>query len=256
VNMRSLFIVLLVLAIVKDLSAAPAAKVERVETDPELTPGYFEGDMVLSEQRNGLINETYRWPNRIVYYFINRNIDRLHRKQILLGMQIIELHSCLSFVEVSRDQPEYVNITANSGGCYTAVGYQERVQQLNLETYPLDKGCYRLGTIMHEILHAVGFFHQQSTWNRDEFVRIATENIVDGKEHNFEKYSESLVENFDQTYDYGSVMHYTPYGFSKNGEMTIVPLEEGAEKLMGQRLELSKIDIDKLNIMYKCPKQI
>ncbi|KAH8378329.1 hypothetical protein KR093_010742 [Drosophila rubida] len=237
-----------------DVLAAPRS---RQETDPELTGGYYEGDMLLNPQlRNGLRSETYRWPNGIVNYYINRDIDAAHRNQILLGMRFIELYSCLSFKEVAPDHTEYVNITAESGGCYTAVGYQRKVQQLNLQTYPLDTGCYRLGTIMHELLHAVGFYHQQSTWNRDEFVRIATENIADGKEHNFEKYSESLVENFDQTYDYGSVMHYTPYGFSKNGEMTIVPLEEGAEKVMGQRLQLSRIDINKLNIMYKCPLQI
>ncbi|XP_060644802.1 seminal metalloprotease 1-like [Drosophila nasuta] len=241
-------------SILGDVWTAPG---NRVEVDPELTGGYFEGDMMFSPlARNGLRSETYHWPNGIVSYYINSNIDQAHRDHIQLGMRIIELKSCLTFKEVSKDQSEYVNITAESGGCYTAVGYQRRVQQLNLETYDLDEGCYRLGTIMHEILHAVGFFHQQSTWNRDDFVHIATENIADGKEHNFEKYSENLVENFDQTYDYGSVMHYTPYGFSKNGEMTIVPLEEGAEKVMGQRVQMSQIDIDKLNIMYKCPKQI
>ena len=171
-------------------------------------------------------------------------------------MRKIELISCLIFKEVSEDQPYYINITSERGGCYTAVGFLNKVQQLNLETYPLDQGCYRLGTIMHEILHALGFYHQQSTWDRDKYVRIATENIIDGKQHNFEKYDEHLVDNFDQDYDYGSVMHYTPYGFSKNGEMTIVPLESGAEKFMGQRLDLTTKDINKLNIMYKCPQQV
>lgn len=66
---------MLAFAFIKGLSAAPAAVVTRVETDPELTAGYFEGDIVLDPQgRNGLINETYRWPDNIVYYFINSNI--------------------------------------------------------------------------------------------------------------------------------------------------------------------------------------
>lgn len=171
-------------------------------------------------------------------------------------MAIIELNSCLSFEEVTADQSYYVNITSDPGGCYSAVGYQEKVQQMNLENYALDEGCYRMGSVLHELLHVLGFQHQQSTWNRDEYVRIAFENIADGKEHNFEKYDENIVDNFDQDYDYGSVMHYTPYGFSKNGEMTIVPLKLGAEKIMGQRLQLSTTDINKLNIMYKCPINI
>lgn len=71
-------ILLLAFAFIEGLSAAPAASVTRVETDPELTAGYFEGDIVLDPQgRNGLINETYRWPDNTVYYFINSNIGEI-----------------------------------------------------------------------------------------------------------------------------------------------------------------------------------
>lgn len=37
--------------------------------DPELTAGYFEGDIVLpSIQRNGLRSDIHRWPNNLVPY--------------------------------------------------------------------------------------------------------------------------------------------------------------------------------------------
>lgn len=40
-----------------------------VDEDPELTAGYFEGDIVLEpNERNGLRSETRRWPNNLVYY--------------------------------------------------------------------------------------------------------------------------------------------------------------------------------------------
>lgn len=43
--------------------------VTRVETDPELTAGFVEGDMVPDEKaRNGLRNEIYKWPGNVVYY--------------------------------------------------------------------------------------------------------------------------------------------------------------------------------------------
>lgn len=162
----------------------------------------------------------------------------------------------MSFREASKDQKYYVNITSEPGGCFTAVGFQNRVQQMNLQYYPLDEGCFRMGTIMHEMLHALGFYHQQSSADRDKYVRIAVENIQEGKEHNFEKFDDIIVDNFDQEYDYGSVLHYSPYGFSKNGEMTIVPFKAGAEQIMGQRQQMSDRDINKLNIMYKCPRQV
>lgn len=77
VNMRVLPVIF-VIALAKCLSAAPAAVAARVETDPELSAGYFQGDIILSQrERNGMINESYRWPDRIVYYFINSYIGEI-----------------------------------------------------------------------------------------------------------------------------------------------------------------------------------
>lgn len=44
--------------------------------DPELTGGYFEGDMVLSNDRNGLINSAARWPDKTVYFKIDDAIGK------------------------------------------------------------------------------------------------------------------------------------------------------------------------------------
>ena len=42
-------------------------------------------------------------------------------------------------------------------------------------------------------------------------------------EYAFDKYDASTITSFGVPYDYGSVMHYSPYAFSKNGERTIEP---------------------------------
>lgn len=43
-----------------------------------------------------------------------------------------------------------------------------------------------------------------------------------GSEHNFDKYDADYITGFGESYDYGSVMHYSGYAFSANGQMTIV----------------------------------
>lgn len=143
------------------------------------------------------------------------------------------------------------NFQGEDGGCYSSVGRRGGRQTLNYQIYPLDTGCFRIGTIVHEFLHALGFYHQQSTYDRDDFVTIVEENIQDGKQHNFNKYLTTTVTDFGVRYDYDSVMHYSSLAFSKNGEMTIVPKDPNAA--IGQRLKLSDADILKLNIKYNCP---
>lgn len=107
------------------------------------------------------------------------------------------------------------------------------------------------GTIIHEFLHSLGFFHQQSSADRDSYVTVNLNNARAGSEGNFQKYYSSEVTNFGFPYDYGSIMHYSAYAFSKNQGPTITATYSGGE-VMGQRYGLSAIDIGKINKMYNC----
>ena len=55
------------------------------------------------------------------------------------------------------------------------VGRIQGKQQLSL-----GNGCVYTGTIIHEFLHAIGFYHEQSRPDRDQYVRIIKENIQGG----------------------------------------------------------------------------
>lgn len=63
----------------------------------------------------------------------------------------------------------------------------------------------------------------QSSTERDDFVRIASEHILEGMESNFDKYNADFIGSFGQLYDVTSIMHYGAYGFSKDGYATIIP---------------------------------
>ncbi|XP_023173419.2 seminal metalloprotease 1 [Drosophila hydei] len=230
--------------------------------DPEESPGFVEGDMQLTARqrqileqgpmgRNGLLNSSKRWPDNQVIYSISTDFDAAHRDAILKGIQTIEEATCLRFREADEQDIDYVSITAEGGGCYTAVGYLGGRQQMNLEIYPLGEGCFRPGTVLHELMHALGFYHEQSSALRDDYIEVIHENIVPGKEFNFQKYSDKVVTDFDVGYDYNSCLHYRPGAFSVNGKDTIVPLDPTA--VIGQRTGLSDKDKTKINIMYKCP---
>ena len=168
-------------------------------------------------------------------------------------MQTIESVSCIRFYPAADTTKAYVNINGANTGCSAKVGYSGTKQNVNLKISPLGQGCFRLGSIMHELLHALGFYHQHLAHNRDQFIRINWENIAVGKENAFGKYNAQTSTDFGVGYDYGSVLHYGPKAFSKNGRNTIVPLKAlGENVVMGQRRKLTTKDIAKLNKMYNC----
>lgn len=67
-------------------------------------------------------------------------------------------------------------------GCFSYVGRRGGRQVLNLDrTHPVGIGCFRQGAVAHEMFHALGFFHTQSRMDRDEYVSIHWDNIIEGK---------------------------------------------------------------------------
>lgn len=236
-----------------------ALPVTTISDDAEQQGGKFEGDMVLSEQqrlaiagfRNGLTADEYRWPNNTVYYriipdnFTTEQVDYIRR-----GLDTIANVSCIRFLEADENSTAYIRVVGDNVGCFSEVGYIGSVQDLNLAPNTLESGCFRLGTIMHEFLHALGFFHMQSATERDDYVTIVWEKIEQRFQHNFEKYNASFISGFDIQYDYSSVLHYPAVAFSIDGNATIVP--KVANVTIGQREKMSSSDILKLNRMYKC----
>lgn len=118
--------------------------------------------------------------------------------------------------EVSSSDRAYVNVRKGRGGCgSSSVGRQGRSQNLNISP-----GCFSDRTIMHEFIHAIGFYHEQSRPDRDRYVTIVTENISPSNRYNFRLRSNDLT--FNVPYDGLSIMHYTSKAFSRNGKDTIV----------------------------------
>ena len=64
------------------------------------------------------------------------------------------------------------------------VGRQGGVQYLSL-----GYNCVHLATVEHELMHAVGFWHEQSRSDRDSYVSVYWNNILPGMAYNFKKVS-------------------------------------------------------------------
>lgn len=103
---------------------------------------------------------------------------------------------------------EFMSVNVNN----SYVGRQGGKQILNLFNYDQ-------GTIVHEICHALGMFHEQCRANRDNYVRVHYENMDSRHQHNFRKETRNyyMIGGFD----FNSIMLYDSFAFSNNGRPTM-----------------------------------
>ncbi|OWR54819.1 zinc metalloproteinase nas-13 [Danaus plexippus plexippus] len=218
--------------------------------NPEEMSFYGEGDILIPTYgRNAVRDQTSRWPNGHIPYLIDGSFNQNQRDNIMKAIADYHRLTCLRFIPYNG-QRDYIVFKSANTGCWSSVGRLGGRQEVNLQT----PGCVsKKGTVLHEILHAVGFIHEQSRPERDDFVKINYNNIRSGSEGNFKKSDSKRVADLGIPYDYNSVMHYSEYAFSKNSKKTIEPKTGGMK--VGQREGLSRGDVKKVNAMYNCKKE-
>ncbi|XP_054878701.1 high choriolytic enzyme 1-like [Poeciliopsis prolifica] len=176
-------------------------------------------------------------PYAIANHYTSRELSIIER-----GLQSFSDVSCIRFTRRSNER-DYLSIQSLNG-CYSYVGRLGYSQTLSLDR----AGCIYHSTVQHELLHALGFNHEQCRSDRDQYIRILWENIQSDFAYAFD-ILDTL--NLNTPYDYNSVMHYHRYAFSANNQPTMVPIPDSSISF-GTATEMSKNDITRLNKLYNC----
>ncbi|XP_067456281.1 meprin A subunit beta-like [Thunnus thynnus] len=195
--------------------------------------------------RNAILNTEQLWDNPVPYV-LEDNLDMNTKGVILQAFEQFRLKSCVDFKP--RQSEEYYLTVRKDEGCYS---YVSRIIESG-QVVSIGHRCDRLGTVEHEFLHALGLYHEQSRYDRDDYVTIIWKNIKDGYRDNFQKLTPSSSTTFNAPYDYLSVMHYGKSFFSKNSGITIATKLPQYQDKIGQRIEMSQTDVYKLNRLYNC----
>ncbi|KAK8744901.1 hypothetical protein OTU49_000675 [Cherax quadricarinatus] len=231
-----------------------------METNPEEVEGktLYQSDMLLSEEqwqsvreRKAMADLVYRWPNGgdgypIVPYVFDG--DKVDREACVSGMDHWMKHTCIKFAPTTNTNQPHLRFMYGPG-CYSYVG---RILYFKGQEVSIGNGCNHLGIVVHEVGHAIGFAHEHSRPDRDEFVHINNENIIPSQVRNFEKRAKSRINNFNIIYDLSSIMHYSDKSFSINRKPTISTLDPLMQGVIGQRDGLSHRDKLLANKMYNC----
>lgn len=227
-----------------DIDLGPAGSIAR--TRDELLRRQREG----KGPRFGVVtdNSSRRWVNGVVGYVIESNVGNQSR-----------IHSAIAHIEANVGGVDFQPYTNHSSYIIfrrttdpnicgsSAVGRQGGGQVL------LIRDDCQIGSVMHEMGHALGFEHEHSRCDRDSYVQILTSNIRSGYSGYFVKHCTGADDI--GTYDEGSIMHYRHNAFGQldawGNEMTTINSLRGMNWRMGQRDTLSSMDVYTLNVMYR-----
>ncbi|XP_022107494.1 blastula protease 10-like [Acanthaster planci] len=192
------------------------------------------------------------WPGGIVPYEISRS-SMSDRSVIEGAIAHWEEKTCLDFRPFNRRLARRLRHSSKivffkGSGCWSSVGRSHNGAQ----SISIGDGCAVLGSIVHEIGHAVGFFHEHSRPDRDDHIRVHTENIHPRYRYDFRELDWGRVTSMDVPYDTKSIMHYGSHYQSMNGEATITTIDPLQQANLGRRDGLSFGDAKLANIIYQC----
>ncbi|KAG8174337.1 hypothetical protein JTE90_024493 [Oedothorax gibbosus] len=180
----------------------------------------------------------------VVPYFIDPSLGSL-TSRITNAMDEIEDNSRIEFREMNYNGREFLYITSGDG-CYFSP-YECFRQQTCQPTVSLGAGCHNHGTMLHELLHSIGFQHEHQRHDRDTYIRVLLRNIT--AEHR-DQYTQLLARDFvwrvrDFDFDFSSIMMYDQREYSLNGEPTMIRLD--GRQWRSNQNKLSRGDKDKLD---------
>uniref|UniRef100_A0A914UHL9 Zinc metalloproteinase n=1 Tax=Plectus sambesii TaxID=2011161 RepID=A0A914UHL9_9BILA len=239
----------------------PGAPPSIADINRPLSPYLYQMDMVLTDQqmneviasarkkRGAVLKTSYKWPTKatgVIPYFLDASLTAEKITVIQAAIKLWEDKTCLKFQRNGAGANSLLFF--NGVGCYSYIGMIGGQQPVSI-----GDGCQFLGTAAHEIAHALGFFHEQSRYDRDSFVTVNFANIQAGRAGQFDMNSPAQMNLYGVPYDYGSVMHYGSIYFAKDTSVPVlIATDSKYQQTMGQNRAPSFLDVLTMNRHYGC----
>lgn len=195
------------------------------------------------------------WPGGVVPYAMNANVNATNANRLRIAMNELETVCNVSYVP-RTSETNYIMVQDSTGNnsFVGRIGGSQLVNLINWSTRYI---------ICHELMHALGIYHEQQRSDRGTFVVINQANIQS------QYYSANFPINGGApqgTYDFESIMHYDPCSFSiccpagstcscaaNCRSIDVLPAYAAFANVMGNRSYMSQGDKDGLVSRYGPP---
>lgn len=187
--------------------------------------------------------EVKLWPTPVIPYLVSEDVP--NKDAIYKALEEFHSKTSLRFIQRTKEQ-DYLFFKKGDEHCYSFLGKVGGKQPIILSA-----GC-GASQVVHEIMHALGFIHEHSRFDRDEYVKVNWEKITPGFYHQFDRMPRSTHRFYDEEripFDYKSVMLYSKTAFANTkGDVTLESLKGD---LINPQGSLGLLDIEKVELLYK-----
>eukprot|EP00092_Neocalanus_flemingeri_P012877 GFUD01013873.1.p1 GENE.GFUD01013873.1~~GFUD01013873.1.p1 ORF type:complete len:265 (+),score=43.29 GFUD01013873.1:42-836(+) len=226
-----------------------------------------------TKRGNGIdTNEVYLWKeggDTIIPYFFDDGVTEKDRMVIKGQMKLIEDKTCIKYEETTyQDAPPHrLKIMVDQSTCsskeyslrfagYVTHNGEEEVllhsyyQLTDKETCELEGFAKWIRRdVLHELMHTLGAIHTHQRADRDDYIIVHNECIMQGAEDLYSKVGYNTL-SIEIPYKCNSIMHYENSTFS-NGCPTMTPRPDNTDCSQMGSFEPIDEDWDMLN-KYQC----
>uniref|UniRef100_A0A0N5BLM8 Metalloendopeptidase n=1 Tax=Strongyloides papillosus TaxID=174720 RepID=A0A0N5BLM8_STREA len=188
------------------------------------------------EKRSVMRDKSYLWDRTTFYYFVSFHLEQ---RPIEVAHIIIGKYTCLKFKKTKKRSE--VNFIYQPGPSYlTYLGKQGG----DPHKIYIPKESMVPAKIARETLRALGFDYEHNRPDRDNYLIILKNNIIQKYLPLYAKLSSAIVNTFGLGYDYRSLMHFSSKELCLNRAQCIKSKNEDwlVEQAMGKAKDLSFID--------------
>ncbi len=198
-------------------------------------------------------DDLYRWPGGTVPVVLENSVFEGNNYNVIKSaLDYFNFNTGIIFKERGGEEDYLVIKCIDDDGSGKAGSAPVGRQRNGSNVLELIRGTFTIGTVLHELMHTLGVYHEQARNDRDNFVNINWNNVKPSAKYNFQIEGNATARS---AYDYCSIMQYSTMAFAIDPtQPTILCKSNGAivgcPACIGNRATLTKMDLDGLDKLY------